>query len=338
MKTSEFDFSLLKELIAREPVSPRDKSRLLMLDRARQKYADHIFAELPDLLDSNSVLVFNRSKVIPARLRFKYEDKEVEILLVRETEPLHWTAMVYPAKRFYIGAEFLLPDGFGVRVIDVLSNGMRKIIFIHCPYSLQLFIKRHGQTPFPPYLKGTKARDRDYQTVFARDEGSIAAPTAGLHFTKRLLDRLHKKNIQMEFLTLHVGPGTFLPVKAENLEEHKMHSEYFVLDEKTCDRLNQAKKEGKKIIAVGTTSTRVLESCTKNGFLKPKSGETDLFIHPGYKWKIVDGLITNFHLPKSTLLMLVSAFAGKDFVMKAYKHAIEKRYRFYSFGDAMLIL
>lgn len=329
MFTKDFDYNLPAELIANKPVSPRDRSRLMLLDRAGGSISHYHFCDLPNLLRPSDILVFNESKVIPARILFgKYE-----ILLLRELQFNVWEAMVKPGKAFKTGSEFSINSSLGADVLCVKDSGIR-ILEFHG----KLDLDKIGVPPFPPYIKNSPAKMADYQTIYAREKGSVAAPTAGLHFTENIFDALRGKSIGAEFLTLHVGLGTFQPVKTEKIEDHKMHSELFSLSSRVAERLNEAKARGQRIIAVGTTSVRVLESCVWNGKLRPKTGETDIFIYPGYKFKFVDGMITNFHLPKSTLMMLVSAFAGKKFVFRAYDEAVREKYRFYSFGDAMLIL
>jgi len=328
MLTKDFDYHLPKELIANMPVSPRDSSRLMCVNKGSMLITHHHFYDLPDLLHRNDVLVLNKSKVIPARIRFGNK----EILLLRKLDENVWNAMVKPGRFFREHETFAINDSLLVNIQSVLDDGTRIIKFTG-----NFDLSKIGEPPFPPYIKNTRATIGNYQTIYADEDGSVAAPTAGLHFTNDLFDRLKKKGISMEFVTLHVGLGTFQPVKTEVLIDHKMHSEWFSLSKSTADRLNAAKKDGKRIIAVGTTSVRVLESCVENDILLPQSGETDIFIYPGYEFKYVDGIITNFHLPKSTLLMLVSAFAGKDLIMRAYTEAVNEKYRFYSFGDAMFL-
>lgn len=329
MFTKDFDYNLPAELIANAPVSPRDKSRLMFLDRASGSISHYHFCDLPNLLLPSDILVFNESKVIPARILFgKYE-----ILLLRELQSNVWEAMVKPGKVFKTGSEFSINPSLKAVVRSVNDSGTRVLEFYG-----ELDLDKIGTPPFPPYIKNSPAKMADYQTIYAREKGSVAAPTAGLHFTENIFDAFHNKGVRTEFLTLHVGLGTFQPVKVEKIEDHKMHSEFFSLSEGVAECLNEAKARGQRIIAVGTTSVRVLESCTADGKLFPKTGETDIFIYPGYKFKFVDGMITNFHLPKSTLIMLVSAFAGKELVFGAYNEAVREKYRFYSFGDAMLIL
>ncbi len=331
MELSDFDYDLPKNLIAETPLINREDSRLMMINRVPKNITHHIFKDNINILNRNYVLVFNNTKVIPARIRIS--DKH-EIFLVKKINTKIYECMVYPGKKFKIGKQFEINNQLKGEVIDI-NNGLR-IIKFECN-NIKNFINTYGEIPLPPYIKKKLKDPNRYQTVYNKHEGSVAAPTAGLHFTKNLLNTLKDKGIKTEFITLHVGLGTFQPVKTKNILEHKMHSESFELNQKTVANLNQYKKEGKKIIPVGTTTVRVLESCTQNGLLIPKSGETDIFIYPGYKFKFIDGLITNFHLPKSTLLMLVSAFATQKLIFKAYKEAINKKYRFYSFGDAMII-
>ncbi|MDD4351898.1 MAG: tRNA preQ1(34) S-adenosylmethionine ribosyltransferase-isomerase QueA [Candidatus Gracilibacteria bacterium] len=361
MKATDFDYNLPPELIAQHPASPRDASRLMLLDRSEGSIEQHIFRELADLLKAGDVLVLNDSKVLPARL-FGRKDRtgaHLETLLLRDLGAGKWEALVKPAKRVKVGTKIYYRKFFTRlwgEVMEELGEGRFVIQFSErggvCEgarhawplHKLAKALARLGQAPLPPYISQARnfARPqmvkKDYQTIYARDLGSAAAPTAGLHFTDRVFKNLREKGIQTEFVTLHVGLGTFLPVKTDDIKDHKMHSEYFTLAPETAERLNQAKQAGRRIIAVGTTSVRVLESCTIDGVLKPQTSDTEIFIYPGYKWKFVDGLLTNFHLPKSTLLMLVSAFASREFVLKAYEEAKKEQYRFYSFGDAMLIL
>ncbi len=336
MKIGDFDYVLPKSFIAQEPVRPRDSSRLMVLGRKRQTVSHKRFFELPKILEErfggDTVLVFNNSKVIPARVNFDIGGVKCEILLLKKLRSNVFECLVQPGRKFRSGAEFCVKKGVFGRVSEVLDVGTRLIKF-------KGNIEKTGSIPFPPYLAGTKASANDYQTIYARYAGSAAAPTAGLHFTPQLFKKLCDKGVETAFVTLHVGLGTFQPVKVERIQDHKMHSEYFTLGSREVDFLNKAKAAGKKIIAVGTTSVRVLETCADSrGKLRPQSGETDIFIYPGYEWKFVDGMITNFHLPKSTLIMLVSAFAGRNFVRSAYDEAKKQKYRFYSFGDAMLII
>lgn len=336
MQLSDFDYNLPKEFIAQSPLKERDHSKLMMLSRHERSWQHHQFFELPELIDPGSVLVFNESKVIPARLRFSLGNGQAEILLIKPITSNRWECMVRPGLKFQPNTDIKVSPELYIRVLDITTHGLRIIEFETA--DLNGYLKEHGQTPLPPYIKESIDDPDRYQTIYARAEGSVAAPTAGFHFTEKVFKELKEREIESRFITLHVGLGTFQPVKTEEIELHRMHSETFELDDKTAHALNQAKKEGRKIIAVGTTTVRVLESCTnKSGQLEGKTGETDIFIFPGYQWKFVDELITNFHVPKSTLLMLVSAFADREFIMDAYKEAKSKKYRFFSFGDAMYI-
>ncbi len=344
MNLSDFDYHLPKEFIAQRPLDDRDQSKLMVINRNKQSIEHHKFFELPDILDKDSVLVFNESRVIPARLKFKMVNGSAEILLVKPISSNTWECMVKPGPKFTPKTEEQIDPECSFHVKDVTSHGLR-IIKFKCD-DFNEYLKKHGHTPTPPYIKEEVGDSERYQTIYSKTEGSVAAPTAGFHFTDQVFNDLKAKGIQTEFVTLHVGLGTFQPVKVDNIKEHNMHSEWFSLPLDTADRLNKAKQEGKKIVAVGTTSVRVLESCAdSSGVLQPQSGETDIFIYPGYEWKFVDQLITNFHVPKSTLLMLVSAFAspssanmtGRDFILRAYEEAKNKNYRFFSFGDSMLI-
>ena len=356
MNLSEFDYSLPKNFIAQKPLNQRDNSKLIVLDRKTQSIDHHHFYDLPDLLDSNTVLVFNESRVIPARLLFKIGEINAEILLIKPLSNSKWECVVRPGKKFKEGVEIKVDDELSCHVESITEHGLRVIRF-DCE-DLNSYLKSHGHTPLPPYIKEEIDNPEKYQTIYSKTEGSVAAPTAGFHFTDEVFKKLKEKGIQTEFVTLHVGLGTFQPVKTDNVLEHKMHSEWFELSPDVADRLNKAKENGKKIVAVGTTSIRVLESCAmpvRNRHacsLQAQSGETDIFIYPGYKWKFIDHLITNFHVPKSTLLMLVSAFAdpanvgetsesslqtGRDFIITAYEEAKKQNYRFFSFGDSMMI-
>lgn len=340
MLTKDFDYLLPKELIASEPVYPRDTSKLMVLNRSKETIEHRIFNELPDILNDNYVIVLNNSKVIAARLYVEIEGRKGELLLLKKYSENSWKAMVKPGKKFKKDKVFKVIGKINTieaKVIEIFNDGTRKIEFLNLT-SLDKWIEDNGYPPFPPYIKNSKASFDDYQTIYSKDSGSIAAPTAGLHFTDDVFNKLESKGIKKAFTTLHVGRGTFLPVKTENIKDHKMHSEWYSITKNTAEFLNESKKSGKKILAVGTTSVRTLESNIKNEKFHEECNETDIFIYPGYKFKAVDAMLTNFHLPQSTLLMLISAFAGKDFIFKAYKEAIENKYRFYSFGDAMLIL
>jgi len=336
MRLSDFDYHLPKEFIAQSPLDNRDQSKLIVLDRHNRNWKHHKFFKLPELIEPNSVLVFNESKVIPARLQFPMGNGRGEILLIKPVGDSTWECMVRPGKRFQPEAEIELEGELYCKVLDITPHGLRTIEFDTNKFNL--YLKTYGQTPLPPYIHEKLDDSNKYQTIYAKKEGSVAAPTAGFHFTDEVFKNLKMKGVQTEFVMLHVGLGTFQPVKTDEVSNHQMHSEYFELDSGTANRLNFAKKEGKKIIAVGTTSVRVLESCTNDeGHLEAQSGETDIFITPGYHWKYVDELITNFHVPKSTLLMLVSAFADRELILEAYEEAKKENYRFFSFGDSMYI-
>lgn len=340
MKLSQFDFELPDELIAQEPVKPRDKCRLLIVKKKDRSLSDGVFRNLTKHLASGDVLVLNDSRVIPARIRLPVYGAKAEILLIRKVRGSDWLVMGRPGKLLKMGSRVVVNEKFSFCVLSVNDSGQRTIRFSLKGAALSRELDSAGSTPLPPYISRPGGDPkRDYQTVYARKNGSVAAPTAGLHFTPLLLGRLKKIGVKIAYVTLHVGPGTFLPVKTEDVRDHKMHSEWFCIGQKSVKTLNEAYAKGKRIIAVGTTSVRVLESAFKEGEgFKKVCGETSIFIYPGYKWKCVKGIITNFHLPKSTLLMLVSSFEGRKLMMKAYKTAIRRKYRFYSYGDAMLLL
>lgn len=333
LRLSDFAYNLPSELIAQEPTKPRDAARLLVLNKKSGQMAHQHFFDLPNILQAGDVLVFNNSKVIPARLYgTKPTGGRVEIFLLQPAGRGIWECLV--KGKIKTGENISLATKVTAEPIKQLEDGREWLIKFNVS-NKKLFAL--GETPTPPYIK-KKANLKDYQTVFAKTEGSVAAPTAGLHFTKKLLNQLKHKGVKIEFVTLHVGMGTFASVESENILEHKMHSEWASIDTATAKRLIQAKRSGRRVIVVGTTAARVLESFTDaGGIIKSQSGWTDIFIYPGYKFKLVDALITNFHLPKSTLLMLVSALAGRDNVMEAYREAIKNKYKFFSFGDGMLI-
>jgi S-adenosylmethionine:tRNA ribosyltransferase-isomerase len=340
MKVKDFYYQLPDELIAQEPAEYRSMSRLLILDRVTGEIEHKIFKDIVNYLHKGDCLVLNDTRVIPARLLGKREDTggKIEFVLLNPIEGKVWEVILKPGKRAKPGSRFVFGDGLlKAEIIEVVEGGNRLVRFEY-EGIFQQILDQLGIIPLPPYITKEIADSERYQTVYSRIKGSSAAPTAGLHFTEELLEDIVQKGIEVAFITLHIGLGTFRPVKVENVEEHHMHSEYFHIDEKACKKINSTKKSGGRIIAVGTTSCRVLETVgDEKGFVKPITGNTDIFIYPGYKFKVIDGLITNFHLPESTLIMLVSAFAGKDNIMHSYKTAIEKRYRFFSFGDAMLI-
>ena len=339
MKKKDFYFDLPEELIAQNPVSPRDSSRLMVLNRAEETILHNHFFDLPSLLPKDSVLVINNTKVIAARLYVVIKSKKGELLLLKEQQTNVWRCMVKPGKKFTCGTSFRVKGkktSIAGKVGKIYPDGTRDITF-DVQQKFSQWLSENGYAPYPPYIKNTKASFEDYQTTYAKQEGSVAAPTAGLHFTDSVFDALRKRNISIVPLTLHVGRGTFLPVKSDDIKDHVMHKEWYELTQESADLLNKAKQENRSIIAVGTTSVRTLESNIDHGTFIPKTEETGTFIYPGYNYKAVDGIITNFHLPESTLIMLISAFAGKEFIFKAYREAIKKKYRFYSFGDAMFI-
>ena len=339
MKVTDFDYDLPKELIAQTPIKKRDESRLMVLDRKEHTIEHRKFKDIIDYLEPGDVLVRNNTKVIPARL---YGEKEtgakVEFLLLNNIEKDIWECIVRPGNKLHAGAKVNFGNGIlKAEVLDTMPGGTRKVEF-HYEGIFNEILDKIGLMPLPPYIhEQLKEKDR-YQTVYAKYDGSAAAPTAGLHFTPELLKKIEEKGIEIANVTLHVGIGTFRPVKEDTVEAHQMHSEHFYIKEEDCEKINKAKKTGHRVVAVGTTSCRVLESIAdENGYVKPTEGDTQIFIYPGYKFRCLDALITNFHLPQSTLVMLVSALAGKDYIMEAYKEAVKEKYRFFSFGDAMLI-
>ncbi|MEO2065809.1 MAG: tRNA preQ1(34) S-adenosylmethionine ribosyltransferase-isomerase QueA [Desulfurobacteriaceae bacterium] len=342
MKVSEFDYTLPKELIAKFPAEPRDSSRLMVLNRRTGEIEHRIFRDIKEYLKEGDVLVLNNTKVIPARLYGELPTGgKVEILLIRQVEPSVWEIMSKPARKLKPGRKVIFSPELTAEVVGYLGEGRRLLRFSY-PESMDFMeiLSRIGHVPLPPYVeREERPEDREkYQTVFAKEEGSVAAPTAGLHFTPELLKELEERGVIIKTVTLHVGPGTFKPVKVERVEEHKMDYETYTVPEETAEEINRAKEEGRRVIAVGTTVVRTLESvASEGGTVKSGEGITNLFIYPGYRFKVIDALITNFHLPRSTLLMLVCAFAGKEKVLNAYREAIKEGYRFYSFGDAMFI-
>ncbi len=343
-KRSSFYYDLPEELIAQKPIEPRDASRLMVIDKITGNINHDKFYNIIDYLNSGDCLVLNNSKVLPARIYGLNisTGAVVEFLLLKQKESGVWETLVKPGKKAKTGFKFMFGDKtkdfLEAEIIDILPDGNRIIEFKD---KINFFAKleKIGQMPLPPYIKEKLLNQSRYQTVYAKDLGSAAAPTAGLHFTTDLLKKIRKKGVKIAFVTLHVGLGTFRPVKDDDITNHKMHSEYFVLPQETADLINETKKNGGKIISVGTTSCRVLESVyQKFQKIAPYEGQTDIFIKPGYKFGVIDGLITNFHLPESTLIMLVSAFAGYENTMNFYKVAVENKYRFFSFGDAMIII
>lgn len=340
MKTSDFYFDLPQELIAQDPLEDRSSSRLLVLDRKTGEIRHEIFKNIVQYLNPGDCLVVNDTKVIPARLFGNKvgTDAKIEVLLLKRKENNIWETLVKPGKKAKPGTKISFGEGLLMgEVIDVVEEGNRLIQFSY-EGVFEEILDQLGQMPLPPYITHQLKDKNRYQTVYAKNDGSAAAPTAGLHFTPELLEEIRKKGIQIAHVTLHVGLGTFRPVKVEDVTEHHMHSEFYVVEEDQAHIINETKKNGGKVISVGTTSCRTLESATdENGVLKAGSGWTEIFIYPGYQFKMIDHLITNFHLPESTLLMLVSALAGKENIMNAYETAVKERYRFFSFGDAMFI-
>lgn len=339
MLLSDFDYELPEELIAQTPCKERDHSRLMVLNRAEQSIEHRHFYDLIDYLHKGDTLVFNDTKVMPARLighRAKTGGR-VEVFLLRRTEGTRWEVLVKPGKKAQVGNIIEFGDELSCEVVDHTDFGGR-IVEFKFDGIFEEILDRLGETPLPPYIHEKLDDKSRYQTVYAREEGSAAAPTAGLHFTKDLLAKIKEKGIDLAFVTLHVGLGTFRPVNVDNIEDHVMHKEFYHIEKQAADIINATKARGGRVIAVGTTSIRTLESAAKDdGTIAPTAGETGIFIYPGYKFKLVDAIVTNFHLPKSTLIMLISAFAGREFVLKAYKEAVKDKYRFFSFGDAMFI-
>ena len=341
MKTSDFYYELPKELIAQTPVEPRDSSRLLVLDRRDGSVEHRHFYDIIDYLREGDLIVANDSRVLPARI-FGVKDgtgARVEFLLLKQISGNRWETLCKPGKKAREGASFTFGDRLlRAKVAEVRDDGNRVVDF-DCDESFFATLDKIGQMPLPPYITAELQDKERYQTVYSHELGSAAAPTAGLHFTEELMDRIRQKGVKIAYVTLHVGLGTFRPVKVDDVTRHKMHSEHYEIPAETARLINETKQNGGRVIAVGTTSCRTLESvATQYGAVKPCEGYTDIFIYPGYPFKVLDGLVTNFHLPESTLIMLVSAFAGYDNVMNAYKIAVEERYRFFSFGDAMIII
>ncbi|WP_062049723.1 tRNA preQ1(34) S-adenosylmethionine ribosyltransferase-isomerase QueA [Bacillus sp. JCM 19034] len=341
MNVEDFDFDLPEELIAQTPLQDRTASRLLVLDRKKNERADRTFKEIINELKAGDCLVLNDSRVLPARLYGTKEETgaQIEVLLLKQEQGHVWETLVKPAKRVKKGTVIRFGDGrLQATCIGETDHGGR-MLEMEFKGIFHEVLEELGEMPLPPYIKETLSDQERYQTVYSKHSGSAAAPTAGLHFTTELLNMLKDKGVQIAFVTLHVGLGTFRPVSVDKIEEHKMHAEFYQMSEQTADLLNEVRKQNGRIIAVGTTSARTLETImSQHGTYKECSGWTSIFIYPGYEFKGIDGLLTNFHLPKSTLMMLVSAFAGKKFMMDAYAHAIKERYRFFSFGDAMLIV
>ncbi|WP_311370267.1 tRNA preQ1(34) S-adenosylmethionine ribosyltransferase-isomerase QueA [Anaerococcus hydrogenalis] len=339
MRTEDFDYYLPEELIAQHPADKRDFSRLMVVDRKTGQREDKHFYDIIDYLNEGDLLVMNDTRVIPARLFGHRPDKEekIEVFLLENIEKDKWEVLVKPGKKMKIGTKCIFSDELSLEVIDIKEDGNRVVEFSY-EGIFQEILDRLGNMPLPPYIK-EKLKDKErYQTVYSKNPGSVAAPTAGLHFTKELLKKIEDKGVKLAFITLNVGLGTFRPVKVDDVKNHKMHSEYYQISKETADLINETKKNNNRIISTGTTTTRTLESVfKKNGQIKEDSGWTDIFIYPGFKFNVIDCQITNFHLPKSTLIMLVSALANKEIILDAYKDAVEKKYRFFSFGDAMFL-
>lgn len=339
MKTEDFDYYLPEDLIAQHPSDKRDEARMMVLDKKTGEICDKYFYDVIDYLNPGDVLVMNDTRVIPARL-FGHrdgKDESIEVFLLHNIEGKKWEVLVRPGKKMKIGTEVIFSDELSAKVIDIKEDGNRVVEFSYEGIFNEILDKL-GNVPLPPYIKEKLKDPEEYQTVYSKNPGSVAAPTAGLHFTKDLLKKIEGKGVKLAFLTLNVGLGTFRPVNEEDITDHKMHSEFYTLNKETAEIINEAKKNNKKIIAVGTTSIRTLESVyEKCGEIREDSGWTDIFIYPGFEYKVVDSVITNFHLPKSTLIMLVAAFTSKDIILNAYNYAVKEKYRFFSFGDCMLI-
>jgi S-adenosylmethionine:tRNA ribosyltransferase-isomerase len=340
VKVSDFDFYLPEELIAQHPMEKRDEARLMVLDKQSGNIEHKVFRDVADYLEEGDCLVLNDTRVLPARLFGVKEGSggKMEFLLLKRKEKDLWETLVKPGKRAQIGSRFVFGNGeLKAQVVGMGEEGSRIVRFEY-EGIFEEVLDRLGQMPLPPYIKEKLEDNEMYQTVYSKEQGSAAAPTAGLHFTEELLRKIEEKGVKLAFLTLHVGLGTFRPMKVVSIHDHVMHSEYYSLSKESADTINSCKENGKRVIAVGTTSTRTLETIGgQDSRVREQSGWTDIFIYPGYKFRIVDALITNFHLPKSTLLMLVSAISSKEFIINAYETAVKEKYRFFSFGDAMII-
>ncbi|WP_302221630.1 tRNA preQ1(34) S-adenosylmethionine ribosyltransferase-isomerase QueA [uncultured Acidaminococcus sp.] len=337
MDVTDFDYDLPKELIAQTPVEPRDSSRLLVMDKNTGELEHRHFYNLPEYLKPGDLLVFNDTRVIPARLHgFKTTGAHVEVFLLTRKNATDWEVLVKPGKKLQKGAQIRFSDELSCEILETTDFGGR-IARFHYDGIFEEILDRLGETPLPPYIH-EKLKDKErYQTVYNRERGSAAAPTAGLHFTKELLKKIRDMGVEEVFVTLHVGLGTFRPVNESRVEDHKMHKEFYTVSQEAADAINKAKREGRRIVAVGTTSVRTLESAGASGEMKAGGNWTNIFIYPGYQFKFVDALVTNFHLPQSTLVMLVSALSSREKILHAYQVAVENRYRFFSFGDAMFI-
>ena len=340
MKTKDFDYFLPEELIAQTPLAKRDSSRLMLLDKESGSVEHSVFSRLPEYLQAGDCLVMNDSRVLPARLfGHRPTGGAVEVLLLTDKGDGVWECLTRPGRKTPVGTKLIFGDGeLTGEVVEAVSDGNKRIRFHYEGIFLEV-LEKLGRMPLPPYIKAELQDQNRYQTVYAKEPGSAAAPTAGLHFTPELLKELEAKGVELLYITLHVGLGTFRPVKEEEITDHEMHSEYCIISEETAEKLNRAKREGRRIVCVGTTSCRTLEAVAdEDGFVRPFSDWVNIFIYPGYRFKCVNALITNFHLPQSTLIMLVSALAGREHVLNAYEIAVKEKYRFFSFGDAMLIV
>ena len=340
MKVSDFDYELPEELIAQVPIEKRDESKLMVLNREKKNIENKVFKDIIDYLNPGDCLVINNTKVIPARLYGKKETgAKVEFVLLKQLEEDEWETIVKPGNKLHVGTKIIFGDGLlEAEILEIMEGGTRRVKFYYEGIFNEI-LDKIGLMPLPPYIHEELKEKNRYQTIYAKYEGSAAAPTAGLHFTPELLKKIEEKGVKIANVTLHVGIGTFRPVKVDNIEEHHMHSEHFYIKEEDVKKINESKEKGKRVIAVGTTSCRVLETISdeKTGKVEAQEGDTQIFIYPGYKFKCIDALITNFHLPKSTLLMLVSALGGTEYMLEAYKEAVKNKYRFFSFGDAMFI-
>lgn len=339
MKTSDFYYDLPKELIAQTPIEPRDESRLLVYNRADNSIEHRHFYNITDYLKKGDLLVINNTKVIPARLFGKREGCEgkIEVFLLKRIDYTHWECLSKPARKLTVGTKVIFSNELSLTVTKRGEEGIREVEF-HFDGVFEDILSKVGNVPLPPYITKELKDSTRYQTVYCKVDGSAAAPTAGLHFTTELMEKVKEMGVDVAEVLLHVGLGTFRPVKTDSVETHEMHSEYYEVSEEAADKINLALKEGRRVICVGTTSVRTVESAFKDGLVQAGSGNTNIFIYPGYKYNVVKGLITNFHLPESTLIMLVSAFMGKDETLEMYRIAVENKYRFFSFGDACLIL
>lgn len=341
MKTDDFNYNLPEELIAQHPEEKRDNSRLLVVDRGKDKTYHKHFYDVLDYLNEGDTIVLNDSKVLHARLFGKKEETgaKIEVFVLKLLSDNHFEVLIRPSKRVKIGTKVIIDENLSLVVEEKYEEGLTKVNFICESGDVFDYIEKVGQVPLPPYIKEKLTDQKRYQTVYAKDLGSTAAPTAGLHFTKKLLEKIKEKNVNIAYITLHVGLGTFKPVSSEDISDHKMHTESFIVGKEAVKKINMAKEKGGKVVAVGTTCVRTLESVYKKyGKVVPCAMDTDIFIYPGFEFNVVDRLITNFHLPKSTLLMLTSAFYEREKILKVYEEAINERYRFFSFGDAMLLL